>query len=438
MEGRSMAHAIMSEHLDFLTDELVRALYQQFGSPTYVYNQQALIQNARAALAFPNAFGLTVRFAMKAAPNASILRGFQKLGLHIDASSGFEVKRAIRCGIEPGRISLSTQEFPSDFADLHAQGIQFNACSLNQLEAFGKLFPGQSLGLRFNPGVGSGGSLHTNVGGPSSSFGIWHEDLPKVQECLSRYDLKAVRVHTHIGSGSDPEVWQRVAALSLGLLEQFPEATILNLGGGYKVGRVPGEKTTDLQVVGTPVQDAMVAFAERTGRRIHLEIEPGTFLVANACALLTRVQDMTRTGEGGFNFLKLDAGMTEILRPSLYGSQHPFRHVSQEPNRESYGTETVDYVIVGHCCESGDLLSPMPDKPAALKTIPLPQTRIGDFCLIGGAGAYCSSMSTKNYNSFPEAAEVMVDSEGKPHCIRERQSEDQLTQNEVLMPVDIW
>ncbi len=91
----------------------------------------------------------------------------------------------------------------------------------------------------------------------------------------------------------------------------------LNLGGGYKVGRMNYEPSTDLQVVGVPVRDAIEAFAVETGRKLRLEIEPGTFLVANSGALLTSVQDIVSTGQNGYLFMKLDSGMTEVLRPSL-------------------------------------------------------------------------------------------------------------------------
>jgi len=103
------------------------------------------------------------------------------LGLHFDASSGYEVSRALRAGIPASHISLSSQEFPADFAELYSLGLEFNACSLTQLENFGKLFPGGRCGIRFNPGKGSGGTGKTNVGGPSSSFGIWHEQKSAVQ-----------------------------------------------------------------------------------------------------------------------------------------------------------------------------------------------------------------------------------------------------------------
>jgi diaminopimelate decarboxylase len=92
------------------------------------------------------------------------------------------------------------------------------------------------------------------VGGPSASFGIWHEYIPAVKEIVERYNLNIVRIHTHIGSGSDPDVWSRVVAMSLSIVEQFPSAVTLNLGGGYKVARMSFEKSTDLQVVGSPVK----------------------------------------------------------------------------------------------------------------------------------------------------------------------------------------
>ena len=413
------------ETLRFLTPKLARNIATDFATPTYVYDLKSLRQQATAALAFPNAYGLTVRFAMKASPSATILRAFEKMGLHIDASSGYEVQRAINAGIAPDKISLSTQEFPQNFDTLHAQGIHFNACSLHQLEAFGKTHQGEKLGIRFNPGQGSGGTSKTNVGGPASSFGIWHEDIDKVKALVNQYDLKVIRIHTHIGSGSDPEVWQRTSALSFNLVRAFPDVTILNLGGGYKVGRMASEVSTDLKIIGAPVKKGFEQLYAETGRKVHLEIEPGTFLVANTCALLTSVQDMTATGSEGYHFLKLDCGMTDILRPSLYGAQHPLIIVPQEPTKE-----TQDYVVVGHCCESGDLLTPAPDEPEDLAPRTLHKASIGDLCIIEGAGAYCSSMSTAGYNAFPQAPEVLIDEDGMTHLIRTRQSLDQLTQNE--------
>jgi diaminopimelate decarboxylase len=416
------------ETLKFLTPALAGSLRKKFGSPLYVYDEKALKAEAAKALVFPNAFGLTVRYAMKASSNAAILRIFDTCGLHLDASSGWECERAIRAGIDPRKISLSTQEMPSreQFVALRGKGIHFNACSLSQLETLGALFPGEEVGLRFNPGVGSGGTSKTNVGGPSASFGIWHEFLPAVKEIIGRHKLRVIRIHTHIGSGSDPVVWQRTADLSLNIVRQFPEVTVLNLGGGYKVGRMAYEKTTDLGEIGQPILQKFKALHEETGRSIRLEIEPGTYLLANSCALVTTIQDAVNTGHTGYNFLKLDAGMTEILRPSLYASQHPIIVIPRQPNGN-----IVSYVVVGHCCESGDLLTPSPKDSGELEPRALPEAQIGDLCVIEGVGAYCSSMSAKNYNSFPEAAEVLLRENGELALIRRRQTLDQILQNEV-------
>ncbi len=418
-----MASNIQPRFLDFTS---AHAVSESFGTPIYVYDQKALQANATAVLAFPNAFGLTARYAMKASPNAAILKIFAKAGLHIDASSGHEVHRAMAAGIAADKISLSTQELPADLGDLLAAGIHFNACSLAQLERFGQLKPGGQVGIRINPGAGSGGNNRTNVGGPSSSFGIWHESIPQIKEVLAQYDLTAVRIHTHIGSGSDPDVWLKVSKMNFDIVRQFPDVVTLNLGGGFKVGRMPDEKSTDLQVVGQPVKEKFEEFAAETGRQIRLEIEPGTFLVANACALLSKVQDVVSTGASGYNFIKLNTGMTELLRPSIYGAQHPISLL-----QASEAAATKDYVVVGHCCESGDILTPAPGDPELLATRSLPAAAIGDYCVIDGSGAYASAMTPKHYNSYPEAAEVMLDADGAPKLIRRRQKLEDIWANEV-------
>ena len=134
--------AVSLEALRFLDASKVREVASSIGTPAYVYDEATLKRQATTALSFPNAYGLTVRFAMKASPNAAILKTFDTLGLHIDASSGFEVRRAVAAGVDAGRISLSTQECPEDLDELLALGIKFNACSLSQLERYGELRPG--------------------------------------------------------------------------------------------------------------------------------------------------------------------------------------------------------------------------------------------------------------------------------------------------------
>ena len=420
----------MTDSMRFLTYEDLEETQMEFGTPSFVYDEATLRANARAVMNFPNAFGLFPRYAMKAAPTAAILRIFNEEGLGIDASSVHEVERAVRAGFGTESISLSTQELADDFIYWAQDGIRVNLCSLNQIHKFGKWGKARRVGLRFNPGKGSGGNNRTNVGGPASSFGIWKDDLNEAIRLCQEYKLTVERIHTHIGSGSDPEVWKTVASMTLDLARSFPSVETINLGGGYKVARMPDEKATDLQEVGTPVKTLFEEFARETGRELKLEIEPGTFLLAHACSLVSQVQDITSTGPDGYRFLKLNSGMTEILRPSLYGAQHPI-HLVCEPGQKQF-RELVDQVVVGHCCESGDLLTPAPGDPEALATRNLPRAEIGDFCVIEGAGAYCSSMSAKNYNSFPEAAEVLKKEDGRLAQIRKRQTFDQIIENEVV------
>jgi diaminopimelate decarboxylase len=147
-----------SRFLDFQKAKLIKEAY---GTPVYVYDENTLVNQARKALSFPNHYGLKVRYAMKASPNAAILKLFSSMGVCFDASSEYEVWRAIKAGIKPSDISLSSQELPRDLKSLIEAGIDFNACSLHQLEEFGKLFPGGSCGVRFNPGKGSGGTGKT-------------------------------------------------------------------------------------------------------------------------------------------------------------------------------------------------------------------------------------------------------------------------------------
>ncbi|MGA1197958.1 MAG: diaminopimelate decarboxylase [Candidatus Latescibacterota bacterium] len=416
------------EQLSFLSAEQVREIRREFGSPVYVYDQKTLEKQADSVLNFPNAFGLTARYAMKALPNAAVIRILTQRGLHIDASSAYEAERAMRAGVPANHIQLTAQQPPDNLKELVEKGVIFNACSLNQLRAFGELFPGHSLSVRINPGAGSGHSNRTNVGGPAASFGIWHEHIDTVHEICKDYNLKVTAMHTHIGSGSDPEVWERVALMSLEICVGFPDAQTLSLGGGYKVGRMKGEVSTDLQVIGSHVVEAFQMTEGKSGRKLRLEVEPGTYLVANAGAIVTTAMDIVDTGKDGYRFIKIDSGMTETVRPSMYGAQHPIVVVPAEEEKRGAG----EYLVVGHCCESGDVLTPAPNDPEGLLPRELTEAKVGDAVVIGGAGAYCAGMASKNYNSFPEAAEVLIDRDGNAHLVRKRQTLDQILVNEVV------
>lgn len=416
------------ETLRFLDADRVIELQREFGTPFFVYDEATLLKRAQDVLSFPNPYGLVGRYAMKALPTAAILRVITNAGLHIDASSGFEADRALLAGVPPEKIQITTQELPRNLKALMDQGIRFNACSVLQLERFGELCPGAEVSVRINPGLGTGHSNRTNVGGPSASFGIWHEQLDEILETAARHDVRITRMHTHIGSGSDPDKWVVCAKMSLAIAARLPEVTELSLGGGFKVGRMANEDSTDLVAVGQKIVPEVENFAREHGRELALEIEPGTYMAASCGALICTVTDIVETSAtDGYRFIKIDSGMSEIVRPSMYGGQHPI--IVVPGSEEERGTG--DYLVAGHCCESGDILTPEPGHPEGLQTRTLVEPRVGDAVVIEAAGAYCSGMSVKNYNSFPECAEVLLRTNGEAELIRRRQSLEQMLQNEI-------
>lgn len=387
-----------------LSNEQLTKYAAAHGTPLYVYDTAAIGRQVERIMALSLPHGLTVRYAMKANPHPDIVRYLYKAGVQIDASSSYEVDAALRLGVSPDNILLTSQQSAHNLAELVRRGVRYNATSLRQLELYGQAAPGTNVGIRVNPGRGSGHSRKTNVGGPTSSFGIWHEYLAEALAIAQTYNLTVQRVHTHIGSGSDPNVWERAIHDTLAIVRQVDSATVVNLGGGFKSARVPAEQETSIETVGGIISKNIEAFQAATGRELQVELEPGTFFVANAGVLLARIDDVTDTGEQGYRFVKLDTGMNDILRPTLYGAQHPIEIIHEAPADD----ETGDYVVVGHNCESGDVLSVAAHDPEEVKPCSLRGARIGALVAIGGTGAYCASMSAHGYNSFPSAGEICV------------------------------
>src|SRR5436305_11745899 len=156
----------------FLTPAEAALVRERFGTPCYVYDRAALEAAARAALAFPHAFGFTLRYAMKANSNRAVLRLFRDLGLHVDASSDPEVERALRAGFAPGRIQLTSQVPSRRLEASVAPGALCTSCSLPQPHRYGRALPGRDATIRVNPGLGSGSTNRTNTSRPASSFAI--------------------------------------------------------------------------------------------------------------------------------------------------------------------------------------------------------------------------------------------------------------------------
>jgi diaminopimelate decarboxylase len=417
------------ELLKFLTPDQVRHVADRFGTPVFVYDERTLEANARYMLNLPNPYGLTVRYSIKACPNRAILRLFDRMGLHFDASSVWEVRRALLAGVEPRKILLTAQQADETAGELIERGLLFDAGSLAQLDWYGRRFPGKDVSVRLNPGFGSGLVNRLTSGGPNSSFGIWHEQLDDVSAALQRHRLTLARLHIHIGSSHDAAVLLRSVQTLLTLSRGFGGAAVIDLGGGYKVKALHSDPFYDHHAMARMVSEHLQQFAAETGIEARLEVEPGTYLMANAGSIVTRVIDKVSTGAGGHRFLKIDGGLTELIRPSYYGAVHPLVTV---PAAGPPRADTETYCVAGHCCIAGDVLTTKFGDVEQLEPHRLARAEIGDFLVIERGGGYAASMSLKNFNSYPESPEVLRRKDDEFVLIRARQTLEQMVQNERL------
>ncbi|MFH1521342.1 MAG: diaminopimelate decarboxylase [archaeon] len=420
-------------------------------TPFYLYNQTTIDQKCHELKAMPNAYGLNVRFAMKANSTKGILRTIcLDNGLCIDASSLNEVQRAHMAGIPYGKIMLTTQEVPLDKDRIYLEytmtnGLKYNVCSMLQLNLISDFASKNKipLSMRVHPGVGSGESATRNTGDKYSCFGIHLTDLEKSLSYAKEKSLIFNKVHVHIGSGGSPEKWRENIDRELGFIEKyflskafFQPISCVSFGGGLKEARMPGENSADIQDLGNYATERINDFAKKTGRKLKMEIEPGTYVVADSGLLVTKVIDKKQTGEDGYNFIILNGGMEVNTRPLLYGSQHPFYVISKsgkllstESDLSQFDKEKDEKIVVGRCCESGD--SQSLDETGHIVPRVMADSEVGDFVVVGGCGAYCSTMSPFNYNSHTQIPEVMLCRDKELRIIRMPQTLDQIIQNEL-------
>ncbi|MFA5877659.1 MAG: diaminopimelate decarboxylase [Candidatus Paceibacterota bacterium] len=372
-------------------------------TPRYEYSRSTIEKTIKLLLGLSLPYGLGVRYAIKANPHPEIIKIMNDRGVHFDASSSYEAEELLNQGIAGNKISLSSQQSPHNLEVLLNAGVLFTATSINQLKLFLNCANRPNVvGVRINPAFGAGHNNRTSTGGTNASFGIWHEYIDEVLALAKAKQVTINKLHIHIGSGTDPSLWQEVMERSLSIVEKLPDVVTLDIGGGYKVHRYGDEKEADMVEIVTMFGKQLELFYEKTGRKISLEIEPGTYLIAHAGTLVVSIDDIVDTGSDGYTFLRLNTGMNDFLRATLYGS----RHIIEVMNGS---TTTKDYVVVGHNCESGDILSPGAGNPEEIETRTLKEAKIGDEVRIYDTGAYCASMRAKGYNSFPDAIEVMVD-----------------------------
>ena len=428
------------------TDKILQAI-RRHQPPFYLYDEFTILQKCATVLSMPNAYGLSVFYAMKANGNKALLQLITGRGLGVDTSSLNEARRAHLAGVPLNRMMLTTQEIPlgddrRDLEKMILQGFRYNICSLRQLELIAD-FATQNkvrLSMRIHPGLGSGESATRNTGNDYACFGVHLTDIEKAIDFARSHGLVIDELHSHIGSGGDPQVWRQNIDRELDFVgKYFPDVEMVNLGGGFKEARMPDEKSADIQELGRYAKGRFEEFFIKTGRKLTMAVEPGTFIMATAGYIVATVIDKKQTGPQGYEFLVLDAGMEANARPLMYGSRHPFYIISKDGTLLSNeftltdsGAGADSRVVVGRCCESGD--SQCLDISGKSLPRKMAEPEIGDYVIIGGAGAYCSSMAPFNYNSYTQIAELLLRESGDVDVIREEQKLEQIVVNEKGLP----
>jgi diaminopimelate decarboxylase len=361
--------------------DLLVAAAERWGTPLYVTDLDRAAANARAwADVLPD--GALVAYAVKANPDPALLRRLAAEGFGFEVVGPVELAMAKRAGCPPERIVVNgVGQTDAQLADALATGALVNAESPSALAALRVAGPGR-VGVRVNPALDAATHPHLATGAAGSKFGIALDELPAELDGLES-------IGAHIGSAiADPAPFGRLADLLRRLADEHRIGTI-DFGGGFD---------------GDPADWAAAV-------RLHLGpqrmvVEPGRSIVANAGWLITRVVRVQARGH-----LVADAGMTELLRPMLYGARHPVTLLAP-----GLAVEARAWTLSGPVCEAGDVLAT--DLELG------PEAGEGALLAIGDAGAYGVAMAS-SYNGRLRPAQAVIEG-GELRLSRRRESLEDL------------
>lgn len=391
-------------------------LANQFGTPLYVYSQQALNQAFTDYQTAFSALNPLICYAVKANSNLSIIRHFARLGCGFDIVSGGELARVLAAGGDASKTIFSgVGKSIAEIEYALQQGIKcFNVESLPELERINevaaRLGVRAPISLRINPDVDAQTHPYISTGLKANKFGIAMSDAEAAyHHAATLPHLQIVGIDCHIGSQLiklEPliEACERLLLLIDRLTAQGIHLEHLDLGGGAGIV-YRDEDVPDLAAYAQAVHQLIGE------RPLSLILEPGRSLVGNAGFLLTRVEYVKQNEDK--QFVIVDAAMNDLMRPALYQAYH---HIT---NAENSPIAPFIADIVGPICETGDFLAQNREIAA----------QAGDVLVIHSAGAYAFSMAS-NYNTRPRAAEVWVSGDSA-HTIRERETLAQLMHNEL-------
>ena len=416
----------------FCEDVPASKIAAEIGTPAYVYSKATLLHHYRQVADAFSPLKAMVCFSIKSCGNINLCRVLANEGCGFDVTSGGELFRAMQAGGDPKKIIYAgVGKTDQEITDAINVGIAaFNLESEAEIEnidrvaaAMGKTAVGA---LRVNPDVDPKTHIKTTTGKKETKFGV---DIERAERVFEQYrnlrNLRIAGIHIHIGSPVyeiEPYVTavKKIVALIDRLAERGHKIEWFDLGGGYAVNY----ERPDQALPVTEHAKALIPLLQ--GKPYRIALEPGRYIAGNAGILLTRV--LYRKMGGEKKFVIVDAGMNDLIRPTLYESYHHLwpaqpdaANVPRERSTEvqPHDGEVVD--VVGPICESGDYLA---------KNRLLPKTKRGDLLAVFTAGAYGFAMSS-NYNNRPRAPEVLVDgSEYK--IIRRRETLEDLVALERL------
>lgn len=370
----------------FFAGQSVQSLAQRFGSPAFVYSFARVrdnlerVQQALRSADLPA--GATVLYAMKANRFAPLLTSLQHTGLcGIDACSPREVEHAVSCGFRPDQISFTAGSLSRHDVESLARfdGLFVDCDSLHAIRTWGEIRPGASIGIRVNPAMGVSRADNDKLqyaGAAATKFGIYAEQLEEALSIASQFGMKITKIHFHTGCGYlTPELaqWDAVIAACLEtFVDRCPDVTTVNVGGGLGVPHVASDGTLDLDAWGAILRKH---FASRS---LHVEIEPGEYLLKDAgILLLGKTFEETKQST---RFVGVDAGFNIAPEPAYYSL--PFQPLA--PRRSGALRQVT---VVGNINEALDVW---------YRDAWLPSLQDQDSLVLINAGAYSASMASNH------------------------------------------
>ena len=389
------------------------------GTPVHVYSAALIAERYRAFDAAFEGYPHRLHYAIKANATLGVVRALRALGAGADANSGGEIEVALRAGFEPSDIVFTgVGKTRAELVRAVSIGVQaINAESAGEVERIRAIAAEQGrvarVALRINPDVDAGSHPHISTGAAVNKFGVSVAAAREMAERIAGLDeLQLIGLHVHVGSQvtrPDPiaRAVQTIADLSRELIAAGHPLEHLDVGGGLGIAYQSN------QAVMTPDEYAAAVLPAVRPTGLALVLEPGRWIVGPAGVLVAEVVDL-KPQPGGRQFVVVDAGMNDLMRPALYSAYHGIEPVAPRPGAPVTGD------VVGPVCETADTLGSARE---------LPPLAVGDLIAIRDTGAYGAIMAS-NYNRRPTAAEVMVE-QGACRIIRRRQSVDDMLQWDV-------